>query len=1109
MQMKKPLMMVAAVMMAALSTMAQSGVFVRTEAELNDAIATYPKGTAILSANITLSNYVGIPAGSNVTLDLNGHTLRRNLNATDRNGHVIEIFGGGTLILQDNAGGGTISGGRAVNGGGICNYGTLFFLGGTITNCNASEQGGGIKNNSGCNVLVAGGVIHACWSPQGGGICNNGGTVIISGSTISGCTADNITLSGANGGGRGGAIWNNATLSMGEATITDNRAHYEGGGIFSCAGTTKLSSGTTITNNVALDGGGIYVDDSATAEITGVTITGNKSEEYGGGGITNEGTLTVNGGTSITGNQCVTFGAGIWTIGTLKMQGTVIVEDNARVGGLTSNVFLKHGCVITVVGDLGSSQIGLTMDDNNGIATSGFSGYGTLGNFTNDFPQLASFGMSDNQEIQLSKKTDIIYYVERSWDATTQKVVETIKTVLTSECTFLDGTSTNVAFNSESSKPFLVVRGNNAYYDICVSNNRSLIICDGARLNCKYTLINVKEGNQLNIYGQMDDSGELMNGPIIVPESSTLNIYGGSINTYGRGYACAGIGGAWGKSAGNITIYGGDITAKGGFGIDQSSGAGIGGGGSGSGGTITIYGGTIKAVGGNDAAGIGSGEEGIFSHCNGGNITIAGGTVYAYGNDEGAGIGAGQDADAGIIKILGGYVYAEGGENSMAICGHDDTENENICELGDNMMVTSECDFTYPERINAIKGRRSVTIKPCPHSGATYTVSDATVSGTHTMHCSYCKYSFTERHTFVDGICSVCHVSGSVSTISIYLPEKVGDSYADGHYADTPKTQTLVTGSSFELPAPPVSYLPSGVIFAGWLVGTPTELGITSYWMGENEPVFEAGSSHTIKGDVSLTARYRGIDIDLVNDASNYETLNRYNGKTAQTVTLTGRTLYKDGSWNTLCLPFALSNLSGTPLAGATVKTMESATFADGTVTINFSSAGLTAIEAGKPYIVKWARPDNYVAYDGTNANATSDIVNPVFIGVIISSAIPKNVSGDAASFRGIFSPYSTGGEDRTMLFLGADDNLYWPNSAMTIGAFRAYFTLHGITAGDLNNEAPIFVLNFGSDEASGITTVNSTDAAGTWYDMQGRRLNGKPTQYGIYINNGKKVVVK
>ena len=64
MQMKKPLMMVAAVMMAALSTMAQSGVFVRTEAELNDAIATYPKGTAILSANITLSNYVGIPAGS-------------------------------------------------------------------------------------------------------------------------------------------------------------------------------------------------------------------------------------------------------------------------------------------------------------------------------------------------------------------------------------------------------------------------------------------------------------------------------------------------------------------------------------------------------------------------------------------------------------------------------------------------------------------------------------------------------------------------------------------------------------------------------------------------------------------------------------------------------------------------------------------------------------------------------------------------------------------------------------------------------------------------------------------------------------------------------------
>jgi hypothetical protein len=33
---------------------------------------------------------------------------------------------------------------------------------------------------------------------------------------------------------------------------------------------------------------------------------------------------------------------------------------------------------------------------------------------------------------------------------------------------------------------------------------------------------------------------------------------------------------------------------------------------------------------------------------------------------------------------------------------------------------------------------------------------------------------------------------------------------------------------------------------------------------------------------------------------------------------------------------------------------------------------------------------------------------------------------------------------------------------------------------------------------------------AGTWFDLNGRRLNGKPTARGIYINNnGRKVVMK
>ncbi len=38
---------------------------------------------------------------------------------------------------------------------------------------------------------------------------------------------------------------------------------------------------------------------------------------------------------------------------------------------------------------------------------------------------------------------------------------------------------------------------------------------------------------------------------------------------------------------------------------------------------------------------------------------------------------------------------------------------------------------------------------------------------------------------------------------------------------------------------------------------------------------------------------------------------------------------------------------------------------------------------------------------------------------------------------------------------------------------------------------------------------VNDNDNEATWYDLNGRKLNGKPSQKGIYIKNGKKIVVK
>ncbi len=48
-------------------------------------------------------------------------------------------------------------------------------------------------------------------------------------------------------------------------------------------------------------------------------------------------------------------------------------------------------------------------------------------------------------------------------------------------------------------------------------------------------------------------------------------------------------------------------------------------------------------------------------------------------------------------------------------------------------------------------------------------------------------------------------------------------------------------------------------------------------------------------------------------------------------------------------------------------------------------------------------------------------------------------------------------------------------------------------------------------DNTTGIDTLNSdkSDSNGDWYDLLGRKLQGKPTQKGLFIRNGKKVVIK
>lgn len=226
---------------------------------------------------------------------------------------------------------------------------------------------------------------------------------------------------------------------------------------------------------------------------------------------------------------------------------------------------------------------------------------------------------------------------------------------------------------------------------------------------------------------------------------------------------------------------------------------------------------------------------------------------------------------------------------------------------------------------------------------------------------------------------------------------------------------------------------------------------------------------------------------------SNYTLSCLYEGCTLS-VKLADRTL-KGGKWNTLSLPFALTaeQIADSPLAGATIRALDGCTTegeADEQVTVGVKFAGVTEMEANTPYIV-------YPA---------ADIVEPVFTDVLITTE-SNYCYKDGIAFVAILDPCILH-DNEYVLFL-QDNNLYYPTDCVEVYGCRGYFYLDwpAATSGDAK-----IVIDWGEDvdaeatEIEGLATLSGDDA---WYTLSGMKLEGKPTEKGIYIVNGKKVAVK
>ena len=567
-------------------------------------------------------------------------------------------------------------------------------------------------------------------------------------------------------------------------------------------------------------------------------------------------------------------------------------------------------------------------------------------------------------------------------------------------------------------------------------------------------------------------------------------IYGGTVDANGGDYG-AGIGGGGARNhrekgnSGLIEIHGGTVTAG------ATEAAAIGCGFRGESATVKISGGTVKATcSSSSSAGIGGGGDYNAKL----DITISGGTVEANGGAQGIGPGKGSimgeyDYD-GTLVINGGHVYATGsyraigGANASGFTLYNEAQVKAGATSGEAVL------FSAAERVPACLWRKYAAIEPCAHSNATYTVSGASATDTHTKHCNYCTTAFeSETHTFTDGRCTVCSVEATAYTVTIYYPNTA----SDNDYTST--TYQMVPNTTFNLPAPPTE--PAKLEFAGWLVGTHSN---GSFIADGGETLLAEGHEYTITGNTTFTARYRYLDISLADAADNTETLVEYLGMTANSVTLTGRTLLKDGNWNTLCLPFDVT-ITSSPLAGDNVEAKvfdnTSSLSGAGVLTLKFSAAPAT-ITAGTPFIVKW---------DNTGVN----LVNPVFTGVTISGTAAQEVESTDGNvkFVGQYSPFDiTAGNINEILYVASGNKVGYSASTRTLKSCRAHFWVKP------NGEAAAaraINIDWGDGEQTGITTTNYTNLTNSdgWFTLDGRKLSGLPTTKGVYIVNGRKIVVK
>ena len=482
------------------------------------------------------------------------------------------------------------------------------------------------------------------------------------GEILTGTLGKNVKISIADG----------ATVTLKDVTINGVKAAYNWAGITCNGDATIILEGTNTVRGFDFRYPGIYVPAGHTLTIKGsgsLTASSNGSGAGIGGGYNIScGNIVIEGGTiNAIGGSCLAgIGGGYQSsCGNINIKGANVTATGgnyaAGIGGgyygSCGNITIGAGSVIKATGGDYSPGIG-----------SGH--YGSCGNIT----------IADKvTSVTATKGSASSYSVgsAKNGSCGTVTIGDRVAAVDISPFVYTGG---SLAVSSYVAKNGETLRGTyGTEVKLCIADGATVTL-DGLTVNgvsssmYKWAGITCLGNATIILKGTNTVKGFDWDYPgIYVPSGSTLTIKGsGSLTASSNGYG-AGIGGGYSMAYGNIVIEGGNITATC---PDMASGIGCGHGIASSYGNIiikggnitassrvnaaiggrvsdiTITGGTVNAKGGYGSAGIGGGNYGTC-----GNITITNGVTSVTATKGGGlanySIGAGYNCPCGTVTIGG------------------------------------------------------------------------------------------------------------------------------------------------------------------------------------------------------------------------------------------------------------------------------------------------------------------------------------------------------------------------------------------------------------------------------------------------------------------------